>query len=169
MRLLMSLAERAGEVVSIDDLLRQGWPEAVVSPDSVYQAVAAPRRQLGDDPKRPVYIATAPRRGYRLVAAVSQWPEEAKGGSKATRWRLRTAVMWSGAAVCAVLAAVILMRGKAVEAGKSVAVLPFLDFTDQMSQEPFAVVEIAQRLGVAYILNGSVRKSGTASGCRRGW
>jgi transcriptional activator of cad operon len=44
MRLLVCLAEQAGEVVSIDDLLTQVWPEVTVSQDSVYQAVASLRR-----------------------------------------------------------------------------------------------------------------------------
>src|SRR5271168_4141491 len=82
MRLLLCLAEHAGEVVSIDDLLNQVWPGVVVSSDSVYQAVASLRRQLGHDPKQPAYIATVPRLGYRLVAPVSTWeetPEPASG------------------------------------------------------------------------------------------
>jgi len=39
MRLLVCLAEHAGEVVSIDDLLTEVWPDVTVTPDSVYQAV----------------------------------------------------------------------------------------------------------------------------------
>jgi transcriptional activator of cad operon len=35
MRLLLCLAERPGDVVSIDDLLKQVWPGVIVSPDSV--------------------------------------------------------------------------------------------------------------------------------------
>src|SRR5712671_4523345 len=70
MRLLVCLAEHAGEVVSIDDLLNQAWPEVTVAPDSVYQAVASLRRLLGDDPKQPTYIETVPRLGYRMVAKV---------------------------------------------------------------------------------------------------
>src|SRR5260370_40238691 len=73
MRLLICLADRAGEVVSIDDLLEQVWSGVIVTPDSVYQAVALLRRLLGDDPKQPTYIATVPRLGYRMVASVSPW------------------------------------------------------------------------------------------------
>src|SRR6202030_1259463 len=80
MRLLLCLAEHAGEVVSIDDLLNQVWPEVTVAPDSVYQAVASLRRLLGDDPKQPAYIETVPRLGYRMVAQVSPW--EAQLGAK---------------------------------------------------------------------------------------
>ena len=56
MRLLLCLAEHADEVVSIDDLLNQVWPDVMVAPDSVYQAVTSLRRLLGDDPKQPTYI-----------------------------------------------------------------------------------------------------------------
>src|ERR1700738_1880507 len=71
MRLLLCLADRAGEVVSIDELLEQVWAGVVVTPDSVYQAVALLRRMLGDDARRPAYIVTVPRLGYRLVAPVT--------------------------------------------------------------------------------------------------
>ena len=82
MRLLLYLAEHAGEIVSIDDLLDQVWSGVTVTPDSVYQAVASLRRLLGDDAKHPTYIATVPRLGYRLVATVSPWPDPSiPGGS----------------------------------------------------------------------------------------
>jgi TolB-like protein len=73
MQLLTCLAERAGQVVSVDELLDRVWKEVVVSQDSVYAAVAALRRTLGDDPKNPSYIANVVRRGYRLIAPVSPW------------------------------------------------------------------------------------------------
>src|SRR5215469_5246796 len=70
MQVLVCLAERPGAVVSVNQLLDVVWKDLVVTPDSVYQAVAAVRRALGDDPKDPTYIANVPRRGYRLVAPV---------------------------------------------------------------------------------------------------
>jgi len=76
MRLLLCLAQRAGEVVSVDDLLNAVWSGVIVTPDSVYQAVASLRRVLGDDPKRPTYIANVPRLGYRMVASVGLWVDE---------------------------------------------------------------------------------------------
>lgn len=75
MRLLLCLAERAGQTVSIDELLNHAWSGVAVSQDSVYQAVASLRRLLGDDPKQPTYIATVPRLGYRLIAKVEPWTE----------------------------------------------------------------------------------------------
>jgi transcriptional activator of cad operon len=229
MRLLVCLAEHAGEVVSIDDLLDQVWSDVSVAPDSVYQAVTSLRRLLGDDPKQPRYIETVPRLGYRLVAKVSPWadqpithPTRVPTDALAPAPRLKASYMWAaGAALCLALAVGLLiafqLRSKAAndnhyassgagaivpQAQNSIAVLPFLDLTDAMSEEPFAdgmteelidklskipglkvppptssfyfkgqlwprssgkpqitIAEIAKALGVAYVLDGSIRKS----------
>jgi TolB-like protein/DNA-binding winged helix-turn-helix (wHTH) protein/predicted Zn-dependent protease len=70
MRVLTCLIARAGHVVSVEELLEQAWPDVVVGPDSVYQAVGLLRRLLGDDRFHPAYIEHVPRKGYRLVASV---------------------------------------------------------------------------------------------------
>lgn len=59
----------------------------MVSPDSLYQAITQLRRQLGDDARKPTYIATVPRRGYRLIAAVTPL-----GGEPAPAWTAACAV-----------------------------------------------------------------------------
>jgi len=191
MGVLVYLAEHAGEVVSIDDLLNEVWAGANVSPDSVYQAVASLRRMLGDDPKQPVYIATVPRLGYKMVAAVGPWVDKSTalpGGHGS--WAL-----WAGIVVLAAIAGGFLFYKSAgiPPPAKSVAVLPFLDLTDPMNHEAFAdgmteelidklskipglrvpsatasfyfknkkktIAEIAKELGVAYVLDGSIRRS----------
>jgi TolB-like protein/DNA-binding winged helix-turn-helix (wHTH) protein len=168
MLLLSCLAEHAGEVVSIDELLNQVWSGVIVSPDSVYQAVASLRRQLGDDPKQPSYIATVPRLGYRMVAKVDPWidsgqPDVGTSDVKSPTSRTRDAremehpglsrgvVAWVVVAVLfSALVVLAALRFRAannrqsvspVIAGqpqKSVAVLPFLDLTDGMKEEEFA-------------------------------
>jgi TolB-like protein/DNA-binding winged helix-turn-helix (wHTH) protein/Flp pilus assembly protein TadD len=70
MRVLACLIARAGHVVTVEELLEQAWPDVVVGPDSVYQAVGLLRRTLGDDRHHPAYIEHVPRKGYRLVASV---------------------------------------------------------------------------------------------------
>jgi TolB-like protein/DNA-binding winged helix-turn-helix (wHTH) protein len=237
MRLLLCLTEHAGEVVSIDDLLKQVWPEVVVAPDSVYQAVTSLRRLLGDDPKQPTYIATVPRLGYRMVATVSPWvdPSTAEAGSSraadsknATQAIIEarqagprprailTSARWAaGAGLGFALVVAFFLQGKfgnnshsasaavAPLLQKSIAVLPFLDLTEGMHEEEFAdgmteelidklskipglrvppptssfyfkgklwplshgtpqitIADVAKSLGVAYVLDGSVRKSG---------
>src|SRR5690242_8068236 len=141
MRLLLCLAERAGETISADELIDRVWPGTVVSEDSFYQAVTSLRRVLGDDPKNPTYIVTVPRRGYRMVATVSTEP----GGPPAER--VRSATRWkTGMIAVGVLAALVavavLLYGSLTPAAppsRSVAVLPFLDLTSQaMNEEYFA-------------------------------
>jgi TolB-like protein len=196
MRLLLCLAERPGEVVSIDELLERAWSGVIVGPDSVYQAVASLRRMLGDDPKEPKYIATVPRLGYRMVASVGPWEDPPPARVPASHRLRRTGVVWAAGAALSV--AILLMLGSVASRTtppRSIAVLPFLDLTEGMKEEEFAdgvteelidrlskipgvqvppptssfyfknkkvpVADIARSLGVSYVLDGSVRKSGT--------
>jgi DNA-binding winged helix-turn-helix (wHTH) protein/ActR/RegA family two-component response regulator len=71
MRLLLALAAQPGAVVPTEHLMEMVWPDVVVCQSSLYQAIAQLRRALGDEPDNPAYIVTVPRRGYRLIAAVS--------------------------------------------------------------------------------------------------
>jgi len=160
MLLLECLAERAGEVISIEELLERAWTGVTVSPDSVYQAVASLRRELGDDPKQPAYIATVPRLGYRMVAKVT-WLEGkaaslagARSGEVRTKATSSIWAKWGVLAVVLVGIAVVvtwsmLARSRTAGSGsassvlalqnqKSIAVLPFLDLTDGMKEEEFA-------------------------------
>lgn len=153
--LLLHLAARPGVVVSIDELLDEVWTGVVVSPDSVYQAVTGLRRALGDDAKEPRYIATVPRQGYRLVATpqpdqpLTPPPPEAAappptavsavpaGTAPARRARLPVSVGLVAAALAA--GAMLWPRWRAPEPDPhAIAVMPFLDLTDAMDQEPFA-------------------------------
>src|SRR5271168_948980 len=70
MRLLLCLANSAGDVVSIDRLLTEVWTGVVVGSASVYEAVSQLRKILGDVDPNPTYIVTVPRKGYRLITSV---------------------------------------------------------------------------------------------------
>jgi len=72
MRLLVRLAETPGQVVSSRELLDTVWSGVVVGPASVYQAISQLRKLLGDTDPEPTFIATVPRKGYRLVAPVDR-------------------------------------------------------------------------------------------------
>jgi transcriptional activator of cad operon len=146
MRLLLRLAETPGEVVSIDTLLNEVWAGVVVTPDSVYQAVAALRRLLGDDAKQPAYIVTVPRLGYRLVAPVGLQAEPT-AAAPGTRRDSRAYALAAAALVLVLGVAIYLAVGREGSSAasadvsaspKTVAVLPFLDLTDEMTEEPFA-------------------------------
>jgi TolB-like protein/DNA-binding winged helix-turn-helix (wHTH) protein/Tfp pilus assembly protein PilF len=82
-RLLMFLANSAGEVVSVDRLLTEVWSGVVVGSASVYQAVSQLRKLLGDTDPDPTYIATVPRKGYRLIAAVRPVETQSSPGAVA--------------------------------------------------------------------------------------
>jgi transcriptional activator of cad operon len=226
--LLLLLAERAGEIVSIESLIEQVWNGVAVTPDSVYQSVMSLRRLLGDDAKQPRYIATVPRRGYRMIATVAPCdapvtaaPDDqvtgapghpTAGGPHIPRLTVHRRAGFL-LAICAIVCVglgirvwLVLFHGKATTTGhqqaavsvaslqNSVVVLPFLDLTEGMKQGEFTdgmteelidqlskvpglripsptssfyfrdkqipVSDVANKLGVAYVLDGSVRKSG---------
>lgn len=170
MQLLICLAERAGEVLSVDELLDLVWKNVVVSPDSVYAAVAALRRTLGDDPKNPRYIANVARRGYRLIAPVSPWVDPPTDST-------------SNASMA-----------PALSDKPSIAVIPFLNLSGDPGQEYFSdgvtediitelsrwrrisvrsrsasfryrgaavdMKQVARELDVRFVVEGSVRRIG---------
>jgi DNA-binding winged helix-turn-helix (wHTH) protein/tetratricopeptide (TPR) repeat protein len=67
---LSYLVERAGRLVTEDELLDAVWPEACVEPQAVKSSMFDVRRALGDTPKNPMFIETLSKRGYRFIAQV---------------------------------------------------------------------------------------------------
>jgi predicted ATPase/DNA-binding winged helix-turn-helix (wHTH) protein len=70
MDLLIALVERAGEVVSREELEACAWPRTVVEETSLRVHVSALRRALGEGQGGARYIINVPGRGYCFVAAV---------------------------------------------------------------------------------------------------
>ena len=70
--LFLELVRRAPGVVRRQELLDTVWANELVNDEALTQRVMLLRRALGDDPKEPTFIASAPRWGYRLVAAVQR-------------------------------------------------------------------------------------------------
>ena len=66
--LLFALARAAPDTLSIDELMDQVWGKAVVSPATVAKRVELLRHALGDDSTDPRYIALVRGHGYRLIA-----------------------------------------------------------------------------------------------------
>jgi TolB-like protein/Tfp pilus assembly protein PilF len=67
---LVFLVEHAGMVLGKDELLRALWPATSVEENNLTQNISALRRVLGDGHGEHRYIATVPGRGYQFVAAV---------------------------------------------------------------------------------------------------
>jgi Tol biopolymer transport system component/DNA-binding winged helix-turn-helix (wHTH) protein len=71
-RILATLIERPGEIVTRDELQNQIWgKDTFVDFDqSLNKAVNRIREALNDDANTPRYVETVPRRGYRFIAPV---------------------------------------------------------------------------------------------------
>jgi DNA-binding winged helix-turn-helix (wHTH) protein len=69
-QVLAVLCERAGEVLSAEDLLAACWGGEPSGDNPVHKAVAMLRRALGDSATAPRYIETLRKRGYRLLVPV---------------------------------------------------------------------------------------------------
>jgi DNA-binding winged helix-turn-helix (wHTH) protein len=68
-RVLMTLLEKPGEVVTREELRQRLWPaETYVNYDAnVNTTVNKLRLALGDSSEKPIYIETIPRKGYCLL------------------------------------------------------------------------------------------------------
>ena len=72
-RLLLMLVERAGEIVTREEVRQHLWAENtfVEFDNSLGVAIRKVRESLNDNAESPQYVATLPRRGYRFVAPVT--------------------------------------------------------------------------------------------------
>jgi Tol biopolymer transport system component/DNA-binding winged helix-turn-helix (wHTH) protein len=69
---LRYLVERAGRLVTQEELLESLWPETYVNQEVLRKYILEIRKALGDKPDNPVFIETITKRGYRFVALVSE-------------------------------------------------------------------------------------------------
>jgi adenylate cyclase len=69
---LKILVSHAGSPVSKGDLFAFVWPDVAVTDDALTTCIQELRRVLSDDAKRPQFIETRHRRGYRFIASVSR-------------------------------------------------------------------------------------------------
>src|SRR6266481_3007156 len=70
LELLIALVERAGEVVSRDELVARVWPSTIVEASSLRVHIAGLRKALGEGQEGARFIANIPGRGYCFVAPV---------------------------------------------------------------------------------------------------
>ena len=171
MRLLLHLADAPGAVVSVDRLLNEVWAGVIVGPASVYQAVSQLRKLLGDVDPHPTYIATVPRRGYRLVAPVHRgaagaMPLGADIVSFAPAARRWVAMVLGGLTLLPFfLTGSSIWRPSPTEPRASIAVLPFVDFTAEKTEQSFCdglTEELSHRLSQIPTLRVVARTSAFA-------
>ncbi len=68
---LLILVEKSGRIVEKDELMSQLWPDTFVEEANLTFNIQQLRKSLGDNARRPLYIETVARRGYRFIAPVT--------------------------------------------------------------------------------------------------
>jgi DNA-binding winged helix-turn-helix (wHTH) protein len=75
--LLVALVENSGHVIGKDELMKRVWQDSFVEEANLSHHIFTLRKALGEDRNGAKFIETNPRRGYRFVASVSEWRDEA--------------------------------------------------------------------------------------------
>jgi TolB-like protein/DNA-binding winged helix-turn-helix (wHTH) protein len=176
-RVLALLVDRAGQVVTREELQQKVWPtDAYVAFDQgLNNAIKKVRDALGDSADSPRFIETLARHGYRFVAPVGIVPERPSEPSQArsglgTHWNFALI----GLACASLLAALAYWawHGSTMRAGSPtekviLAVLPFDNLSRDPDQEFFSdglTEEMIAQLGklnperLTVISRGSVAK-----------
>lgn len=96
MDVLVCLAQHRGEVVKRETFEQDVWDGRSFSDEPLNKCIAELRRKLGDSGGSRDYIETIPKRGYRLVASVTQVED-----ATAEEWQAETR---SGARIVAIVA-----------------------------------------------------------------
>ncbi|APG86686.1 adenylate cyclase (plasmid) [Sinorhizobium americanum CCGM7] len=157
--LLQALLEARGQVLSKHDLMERGWPNTVVEESNLTVQIAALRKALGTAPDGREWITTIPRTGYRFVTSA--------GASVAADFmpiRPTLAVLpfinldgspdqdyFADGVVNDIITALTRFRSFAAVARHSSSAYKG-SFPD--------VRLVAKELGVSYLLQGTVRRSG---------
>ena len=161
---LSMLLEHAGEVVTREQLQRRLWPGDVFVDfeTDLNTIIARLREALGDSAEHPRYIETLPKRGYRFLATPSEGaafepiaqrrvrlvvlPFSNVGGSPAEEYFSDTMTDEIITALCQV-------------APKNLAVIARTTAMHYKGSEK-DVARIGRELGVDYVVEGGVRRSG---------
>ena len=92
LRLLEVLVRSAGQTVSRDRLVEEGWPGTYVSDTSLTEAMSRLRTALGDEARGPSYVRTVHRRGYRFIAPVHRVGERSGSGEASKAVWMRASI-----------------------------------------------------------------------------
>jgi len=159
---LEALIERAGEVITRDEIITAAWPETVVEDNNLNMQIAALRRVLDDGTIATSCIQTIPRRGYRFIAPVIREQRPAPQAAKSriysdpvyadsppgpgSRPYYRRPVIWAAVAVILCAGAAVAWQTRTREQFRnassvprlSIVALPFANLSGDPSQQYFA-------------------------------
>jgi len=153
---LRTLVARAGTPVSKDELFASVWDGACVSDDALTSCVQELRRALADDPRQPQFIETRHRRGYRFIASVEdRVPAAPEAMTIAVLPFVDMSPEHDQDYLCDGLAEELINVLAQIDGLRVSARTASFQFRDRGAD----VGEIGRRLGVATLLEGSVRKA----------
>lgn len=69
---LLILVDNCGRIVEKKELMQRLWPDTFVEESNLTFNIQQLRKALGDNARRPQYIETVARRGYRFIAEVNE-------------------------------------------------------------------------------------------------
>jgi DNA-binding winged helix-turn-helix (wHTH) protein/Tol biopolymer transport system component len=112
---LLYFVERAGDLLTKEQLLEDLWPNVVVEEHNLNKTVSELRRVLGEKPGEHKFIVTKPGRGYRFVAdvaiaSVAESDQSAREVDVRPPLRRRVALRWLAAALGGVVLAGVALR-----------------------------------------------------------
>ena len=148
-QVLSVLLERAGEVVTREELQKRLWPDTFVDVDhNLNTAINKIREALGDSAEKPRFVETLPRRGYRFIGKLERPTEpvaepvitvapDRGSDSRKLWWKVALGVFTF--AIIAVGAGVLYRRHRQQPANKQAALtaLPFTALPGQAISRPF--------------------------------
>lgn len=162
--LLRTLIEAAPNVLSNDELARAVWRDVIVGPETVTQRVKLLRDALGDGPEAPRYIVGLRGQGYRILPDVISTPAELAMSVNGSPRPERSIAVLPFADLSEHQNQQYLADGMVEEIIARLGKTPGLRVIARASSFYFRgknsrLDSIARNLGVAYILEGSVRKA----------
>lgn len=155
---LRCLLEHSGQLVTKDDLLKEVWVDLVVTENSLAQCIKEIRRELGDSNE--TLLKTVPRRGYMLEATV----EPAGAPARAAPRRSRSIMVMPLGNLCGDPGQGYFVEALTEDLTTDLGCTPAFTVIARGTAQAYAgrtvdAREIGRDLGVAYILEGSVRRS----------
>lgn len=106
MDLLCLLARAEGETVTREEIAEQLWSGQIVNEDALARTVFKLRKALDDDARDPRFIATVPKRGYRLLVQPEMPSAPAPSPHTHLDWHQRYRGLIAGGVVALIMLAI---------------------------------------------------------------
>ncbi|GJL93674.1 MAG: hypothetical protein DHS20C05_00790 [Hyphococcus sp.] len=149
--LLEVLCQSEGKLVSHSDIIEQVWEGRFISPNSVAVVISDIRRALGDDARKPEYIETLPKRGYRMIAPLSMTTQSGdpdantnSSSNPLNDFRRRAIGIGASAVLIAIMVLIISQSwGKNQNSQPNLLLIAVTPIEDQTDDEQYSALTLA--------------------------